>query len=65
MNKRPFSVIQGAKSEQKSPLAGQHPNHPMRTYQEAVASQRLMKKLRNIGSVEDAARYYWDERERG
>jgi hypothetical protein len=64
MNKGVFSVIQGAKSEQTPALEGPRPQYLTRTYEQAVASKRLMKNLINLGPSEDAARYYWTGRER-
>jgi hypothetical protein len=62
---RKFAVIQGGKTEEKSGGLGPRPKDPTRTYEQALASKSLMKKLMNLGSAENLARYYWAGREHG
>jgi hypothetical protein len=55
---RNFTLIQGDKPEKKPVDLGPRPDH-RRTYEEALASERLFKKLSNLGPAEDLARNYW------
>jgi hypothetical protein len=52
-----MDIIQGNKPEKK-PL-GPRLDYPKRTYEGAIASQRLLRDLMNVGPAEDVARHKW------